>query len=192
VGRIRFVDADGTTRSRYFTVAAGVGADALLMARMDPKLKRRLGYLLYIVEATRIWLTHSFPLFRVSHRNGGNTPHEIEASQLLAVRVRSFGGALGKFAPGATVQSQNLCLLAFRTRSRLRYLRFLLAAVAGRHTFTRDIELIAADSVECEPLEGSRAEIYVEADGEPLGKLPARLDIAAESLTLLVPPGVQP
>lgn len=192
VGRITFRDAGGATRSRYFTVAAGVGADALLMARMDPALKRRLGYILYIIEATRIWITHSFPLFRVSHRNGSNTPHVLEASQLLAVRVRSFGGALGKLAPGATLQSQNLCLVAFKTRSRLRYLRFLLAVVAGRHTFSDDIELIEADSVECQPRNGSRAEIYVEADGEPLGQLPVRIDIAAETLTLLIPQHAEP
>ena len=37
-------------RSRYFTVAAGVGADALFMSRLDPRLKRRFGYALYLVE----------------------------------------------------------------------------------------------------------------------------------------------
>lgn len=192
VGRITFRDAEGNARSRYFTVAAGVGADALLMARMDPVLKRRLGYILYMLEATRIWLTHSFPLFRVSYRSGQSTPHVLEASQLLAVRVRSFGGALGQLAPGATVQSQSLCLLAFKTRSRLRYMRFLLAVVAGRHTFSRDIELIQANSVECLPREGSRSDIYVEADGEPLGQLPVQLEVAAETLTLLVPPHAEP
>jgi diacylglycerol kinase family enzyme len=192
VGRITFNNRDGLSQSRYFTVAAGIGADALLMARMDPVLKRRLGYLLYIVEAFRIWITHSFPLFNATFVNGGGKPRVLEASQLLAVRVRSFGGVLGELAPGATLHGQNLCLLAFKTRSRLRYLRFLLAVVAGRHSFSNEIELIAADTVECLPREGSHSHIYVEADGELLGQLPVRIEIAAETLNLLIPLNAEP
>ena len=51
VGRIHYRDTDGNPGSRYFTVAAGVGADALLMSRLDARLKRRLGYMLYLIEA---------------------------------------------------------------------------------------------------------------------------------------------
>src|SRR6266567_4197739 len=192
VGRISFRDSGGEPCSHYFTVAAGVGADALLMARMDPVLKRRLGYLLYIVEAFRIWVGHSFPLFNATFANGHGKPRVVETSQLLAVRVRSFGGVLGELAPGATLHGQNLCLLAFKTRSRLSYLRFLLAVVAQRHSFRKDIELIAADTVECLPRNGSRSRVYVEADGELLGQLPVRIEVAAETLTLLIPPHAEP
>ena len=66
VGRIHFVDAAGNPGSRYFVVAAGVGADALLMSRLDTRLKRRLGYVLYLIEAFRIWATSSFPLFEAA------------------------------------------------------------------------------------------------------------------------------
>ena len=63
VGRIFYRDSDGVEQSRYFTVAAGIGADALLMSRLDAELKRRLGYALYLVEAFRVWATSPFPLF---------------------------------------------------------------------------------------------------------------------------------
>jgi YegS/Rv2252/BmrU family lipid kinase len=193
VGRIFFRDGDGVEQSRYFTVAAGVGADALLMARMDPTLKRRLGYVLYMVEAFRIWATHPFPLFKAKFgTNGNGKPHEIDASQILAVRVRSFGGALGTLAPGATLHSENLCLLAFKTRSRIRYLRFLLAVLGKRHTFSGDVELLQADTVECAPRNGSRTRVYVEADGEVLGQLPVRIEVASKTLTLLIPPNARP
>jgi YegS/Rv2252/BmrU family lipid kinase len=191
VGRISYRNGDGDEHWRYFTVAAGVGADALLMARMDPMLKRRLGYLLYMVEAFRIWASHSFPLFQARFGANGNGKSRVEeASQLLAVRVHSFGGVLGTLAPCATLHSDKLCLLAFKTRSRYRYLRFLLAVVGQRHTFSRDVEMVQADSVECLPQNGAR--VYVEADGEVLGHLPVRIEVAAETLTLLIPPAAQP
>jgi len=193
VGQIFYQNGDGSEHCRYFTVAAGVGADALLMARMDPTLKRKWGYLLYVVEAFRIWLSHPFPMFHARFaQNGNGRPHLADASQLLAVRVRSFGGILGTLAPGATLHSNSLSLVAFKTRSRLRYLRFLLAVVGQRHTFSSDVELVNADSVECLPQNGSSSRVYVEADGEVLGHLPARLEIASKQLTLLIPPGVRP
>jgi diacylglycerol kinase (ATP) len=192
VGRILYRTEGGEEKCKYFTVAAGVGADALLMARMDPVRKRKWGYLLYVFEAFRIWATHPFPLFQVRFTKKGNgRPHVTEASQLLAVRVRSFGGLLGTLAPGASLHSDSLCLLAFKTRSRFRYLRFLLAVVGQRHTFSRDVELLQADTVECLPANGS-SRVFVEADGDVLGHLPARLEIAPEMLTLLIPPDAQP
>jgi YegS/Rv2252/BmrU family lipid kinase len=192
VGRISFQALDGSPQSRYFTVAAGIGPDALLMARMDPGLKRRLGYILYITEAFRLWVSHPFPLFEARVINDDGDECTVHASQILAVRIRSFGGALGQLAPGATLHSRQLSLVAFKTRSRFRYLKFLLAVTAARQTFSRDVELITARSVECVPGPDARNPIYVEADGEVLGHLPVRMEMAAETLTLLVPPNAQP
>lgn len=193
VGRISYRTGDGVEHCRYFTVAAGVGADALLMKRMDPILKRKWGYLLYVIEAFRLWISHPFPLFQAKFTKIGNgRPRVADASQILAVRVRSFGGLLGTLAPGATLHSDNLCLVAFKTRSRYRYLRFLLAVIGQRHTFSDGVELLQADTVECLPRNGSSSRVYVEADGEVLGQLPARIEIASKTLTLLIPPDAQP
>jgi diacylglycerol kinase (ATP) len=193
VGRIHFRDTDGVARSRYFTVAAGVGADALLMSRLDVRLKRRLGYLLYMIEATRIIFTHGFPLFEAEVPAGVNgNARVLEVSQLLAVRVRSFGGALQNLAPGASLRNGNLSMLAFKTQSRFRYILFMLAVIAQRHTFRREVELVETSSIECRLRKGSKEELFVEADGEVLGMLPAKLEVVPHSLMLLVPPGVQP
>ena len=193
VGRIFFQESNGAQGWRYFTVAAGIGADALLMSSMDPELKRRYGYALYIYEAFKIWATNPFPLFDASFStNGDGTPRVAQVSQLLAVRIRSFGGALGEFVPGATLRKKDLSVIAFKTRSRIDYLRFLLATVIGRQTFSRAVELVNADAVDCRPLNGSKSSVFVEADGEVLGALPARLELARETLNLLVPPGGKP
>lgn len=193
VGRIHFSDPSGNPNSRYFIVAAGIGADALLMSRLDARLKRRLGYILYLIEAIRIWATSSFPLFEaVLPVNGNGRGRVLNVSQLLAVRVRSFGGALRRLAPGASLRNGSLSLLAFQTQSRIRYLLFLLAAIAGTHTFKREVELLETPSIECHARDGSKEALFVEADGEVLGSLPVRLEVVPHSLTLLIPPGAQP
>jgi YegS/Rv2252/BmrU family lipid kinase len=193
VGRIHYRDSAGKPGARYFLVAAGIGADALLMSRLDTQLKRRLGYVLYLIEAFHIWATSSFPLFEaVLPSNGNGCGRVVEVSQLLAVRVRSFGGVLRTLAPGASLRNGNLSLLAFKTQSRLRYLLFLLAAITGTHTFKREVELLNTPSIECRPRNGSHDELFVEADGEVLGCLPVRLEVVPHSLTLLVPQNAHP
>jgi diacylglycerol kinase (ATP) len=191
VGHIFYRDGGGATHSRYFTVAAGIGADAQLMYRLDAKLKRQFGYALYAVEGLRVLATHTFPTFEaVFTTRGSHKPRVEEVSQLLAVRIKDFGGMLHHFAPGAALENHTLRLVAFKTRNRFDYLRFLLAVVFRRQTFHSRIELLDADSVECRARKGSITRVYVEADGESLGEVPVKIEIVPGALTLLVPPRV--
>jgi len=193
VGHIFYTDPEGINRSRYFTVAAGVGADAIFMSQLDPTLKRRFGYALYMVVALRVWATHTFPLFKarfVAHETGNE--REEEVSQLLAVRIRDFGGILQNLVPGATLHKDRLRLIAFKTRSRMQYLGFILAIIFRRRAFSAKIELFDAAAVECRIPEGSSASVFVEADGELLGALPVRIEIVPEALTLLIPSHARP
>ncbi len=193
VGQISYRDAAGAMRSRYFTVAAGVGADALFLSRLDPGLKRRFGYILYLIEGFRVWATYSFPLFQATFvERASAQPRVEEISQLLAVRIRDFGGVLHSLAPGATLHKNSLRLVAFKTRSRLSYFRYVMAAVFGRPRSTREIELLDAVSVECRASNGSSARVYAEADGELLGDLPVRIEIVPEAVTLLIPLDAKP
>jgi diacylglycerol kinase (ATP) len=167
------------------------------MSRLDARLKRRLGYVLYLIEAFRIWATHSFPLFEIilpasGSVTGSGDGRVVEVSQLLVVRVRSFGGVLRYLAPGASLRNGKLSLLAFKTRSRFRYMLFLLAVIAGRHTFAREVELVESPSVECRVRNGCREQLFVEADGEVLGLLPVRIEVVPGALNLLIPRGAQP
>lgn len=188
VGRIYFRDSAGAEHSRYFTVAAGIGADAHLMYRLDAKLKRRFGYALYAVEGLRVLVNHSFPQFEAALvERPGDDPRLETVTQLLAIRIRNFGGMLQNLAPGAALRNQNLRLVAFKTRNRFDYVRFLAAVIFRRHTFSQRIEILDAVSVECHAQGASQARVFVEADGELLGSLPARIEIVLDAVTVLVP-----
>jgi YegS/Rv2252/BmrU family lipid kinase len=192
-GLISYRDTTGATPSRYFTVAAGVGADALFLSMMDPGLKRRIGYVLYLITGFRVWATYSFPLFEATFvERGSSQPRVVKISQLLAVRIRDFGGVLHNLAPGATLHNDGLRLVAFKTRSRIDYFRFMMAVIFGRQKFSRQIELLDAVSVECRALNGSSQRVFAEADGELLGSLPVKIEIVPQAITLLIPNGARP
>lgn len=193
VGRITTSDRSGEPQSRYFIVAGGVGADALLLSRMDTRRKRRWGYLLYLWEGMHVWARYRFPSFECEFVDGkSGESRKFLASQLLAVRIRNFGGAMGSLAPGATIHGEELRLLAFKTRRRADYFRFLVPVLLGRKSLVPSIELHDAVHVECRSVEEWRENIMAEADGEVLGELPVKFEVVPNALRLLIPEGARP
>lgn len=185
VGVIRYTGFNGEIAKKFFIVAAGIGVDAHLFYKLNPLVKSRLGMAAYYAKATRLWLTHPLEKFRVEVDGVG-----AEVSQLLAVRIRFFGGVLRELAPGASLDRDDLRLVLFKTRSRLAYLRYILRGVFGQVWEIRGIDLSYGEQISCEPLnrESSRDfRIFVEADGELLGTLPAEIRMLPDALNLLAP-----
>jgi len=192
VGRIVFQDFSGQSDSRYFTVTAGVGVDAHLFYKLNRVTKGKFGMLAYYMKATHLWLTHDMKLFKVG-ATASKTPPDNDTvqwqqvSQLLAVRINQFGGILRELAPGASLERKALRLVSFKTRNRLIYLAYILRGLFGQRWAVRGIELADAEHVICEALTEKGARIFVEADGELLGTLPAEITIIPDAFTLLVP-----
>jgi diacylglycerol kinase (ATP) len=193
LGRVEYVDLEGNPGSRFFTVAAGIGVDAHLFYKLNPLVKGHLGMAAYYAKATRLWLTHPMEKFAVEvdgaagANNGRGSANQV--SQLLAVRIRNFGGVLRELAPGASLDRDDLRLVLFRTRSRLAYLNYIVRGLVGAQWEVDGIDLVHSLRIECQPLADSTASsrIFVEADGELLGTLPAAISIVPDALALLVP-----
>src|SRR5439155_22988723 len=93
--------------------------------------------------------------------NGEIQPHDV--SQVLAVRIRFFGGMLRELAPGASLKRNDLRLVLFHTQSRFTYLRYIIRGLLGTHWTGKGIELANAESVRCRALAESHR-VFVEAD----------------------------
>ena len=186
VGRVEYLDLSGNQGSRFFTVAAGVGADAHLFFKLNPVVKGQLGMAAHYAKATRLWLTHPMENFAVEMEQ-----IRAEVSQLLAVRIQNFGGVLRQLAPGASLDRDDLRFVLFRTRSRLAYLRYIIRGMVGARWQVEGIELVHGARMVCRSLPsnnpGSDRRILVEADGELLGTLPVQIGIVPNALSLLVP-----
>ena len=189
VGRVEYRDFDGNRGSRFFIVAAGIGADAHLFYKLNPLVKGHLGMAAYYAMATRLWLTHPMENFTIETEPG----KRVDVSQLLAVRIRNFGGVLRELAPGASLERDDLRLVLFRTRSRLAYLRYIVRGLVGAKWRVGGIELVHGMKVACRSRDdaGSDVRIFVEADGELLGTLPVEICVVPDAVTLLVPLALQ-
>jgi diacylglycerol kinase (ATP) len=186
VGRATYQDLAGQPACRYFAVTLGAGVDAHLFHELDVSMKVRLGMLAYYLKATWLWLTHSMHRFAVEFRTPDGTLRGMEVSELLAIRISNFGGVLRELAPGASLDRNDFRLVLFRTRSRIKYLGYIVRGLVGARWRIGGIELAHSTRVVCKPLAGHWP-TYLEADGEILGTLPAEINLVPDALTLLVP-----
>ena len=181
--------ADGAPQaSRYFIAIAGAGVDARMLYQMNIAAKQWGGMSAYYGEAFRLFLTHRFQRFQVEWSDRQGAAHCAAVTQIMAVRLRQFGGVLRWLAPDADLESDDLQLVLFHTANRFSYCLYLLRALLQKRWKTPGVDLVCAREATCRSIPGEPSEhVYAEADGELLGGLPLRFSTVAKALTLLVP-----
>lgn len=191
LGHIEYQNFSGQSASRYFTVAAGIGVDAHLFYKLTTALKKRSGMTAYYLKAWHLWATHRMRKFEVEYTDKNGSTQNALLTELLAVRIRFFGNILRELVPGASLECADLRAVMCRTSSRNAYLRYVARAMLGRQWTVDGIDLLSCAEILCrQTLEGdgsSEDRVYVEADGELLGRLPARLTMVPDALSLVVP-----
>jgi len=211
LGRIEYIDLDGKPGTRFFVVAAGAGVDAHLFYKLHSGIKQRMGMAAYYAKAWQLWFSHLMPRFAVEFAETGTAEkRRAEVTELMAIRIRNFGGVLRELAPGASLDRDDVRVVSCRTASRLAYLAYVTRGLLRRNWKVPGIDLAFSSRVSCTYLDPSPAagkptaetklaetkisetkisetKIYVETDGELVGTLPAEITVVPNALTLLAP-----
>ena len=190
LGQITCTDLSGVRKTRYFVLATGIGVDAHLFYKLLTGTKQRLGMGAYYAKAWHMWFTYHMTRFRVEYITPeGGEPRTGEVTELLAVRIREFGGIVRELAPGASLDRNDVRLILCHTGRRLAYLAYVTRSLLGRKWTIPGIELAYSTNARCDYAEPGKParKIYVEADGELIGSLPAEISIVPDALTLLAP-----
>ena len=197
LGRIEFLDFTGKSGTRFFVVAAGCGVDAHLFYKLHAGSKHRMGMAAYYAKAWQLWFSYPMTRFAVEFaETGSDARRRADVTELMAVRIRNFGGVLQELAPGASLERDDLRLVYCRTASRFAYLLYVVRGLLRCNWKVPGIELASTGRVQCrylfEARDGGRvpaapSKIYVEADGELVGTLPAEIAVVPDALTLLAP-----
>ncbi len=194
LGRISYADMQGNSGIRYFVIAAGVGVDAHLFYKLHTGVKQRMGMSAYYAKAWHLWFSYPMTRFVAEYvETGSNAQQRAEVTELMAIRIRNFGGVLQELAPGASLDRDDMRVVSCRTASRAAYLAYVTRGLLRLPWTIPGIDLAHSTKVSCRYKSDSVApqdqrKIYVEADGELLGTLPAELTVVPNALTLLAPP----
>ena len=166
---------------RYFLSMVGVGLDAQIVSDVNPKIKKATGKFAYWVAGFKQMV-------------GPLTPFEATVDGVtrpcgfaLASRLRNYGGDL-EIATSASLLSNHFETLFFEGTNPLRYIGYMMGVVVRQHKRLPGVEVQAVQVIEFRPT--TSQVVYVQADGELIGVLPARVEICEEALTLLTPLGL--
>ena len=165
-----------TGARRHFVLMAGIGLDASVVRRVQPRLKKRIG-------------KGAFWISGLSHlANWNPLPFTLEidnrkySATFAAIgNAARYGGDLS-ITPGARIDEPEFEICIIDTLSRVRYLHLLSHALrAGMPRDKREVQFVKSASVK------ASGDAAVQVDGELIGQLPMRFEIAPESLEVIVP-----
>ena len=165
-----------TNETRHFVLMAGIGLDASVVRRVQPRLKKRIGKGAFWISGLShlaTWNPRPFTL-----EIGGQN---YTATFAAIGKSARYGGDLA-ITPGARLDQPEFEICIIGTTSRLRYLHLL--SYAMRNGMPRDkpeVRFVKAVSVK------ARGDAQVQVDGELIGQLPMRFEIAPHSLEVIVP-----
>jgi len=195
IGHVQVRGFSGESVTRYFTVAVGVGVDAHLFYKLNAAVKQRLGIAAYYYKAWHLWFSHRMERFAVEWNGSAQSAARQRRgiTEMLAVRIRNFGGILQELAPGASLDRDDLRMVLCCNCSRLSYLLYVIRGFLHTRWRVSGVELFHSEGIRCdyERRDGAEdsAKVYVEADGELIGTLPAEVTIVRDALTILMPKG---
>jgi len=167
---------ENTHESRHFVLMAGIGLDASVVRRVQPSLKKRIGKGAFWVSGLSHLATWN-PRPFILEING----HEYTSTFAAIGKAAKYGGDLA-ITPGARLDQPEFEICIIDTRSRLRYLHLLSQAMRnGMPRNTSEVQFVNAVSVR------AHGDAQVQIDGELIGHLPMRFEIAPHSLQVIVP-----
>jgi diacylglycerol kinase family enzyme len=159
----------------FFLACASVGPDSRAVAEVSLPLKARIGKLAYAWAFGRILLDWRRSPIRL--RWDGR---ELACEAFYVAKGRYFAGPWS-FAPKADIEQPLLHVVALARARRRDFARFAFALWRGRPV---DV-LPGATAFTCTALEAQAdLPLPLQADGDPVGTLPASISLHGEALSL--------
>jgi diacylglycerol kinase (ATP) len=191
LGLVRIIHEDGSRAERIFSVMAGMGLDAKIFQKTDPKLKKAIGWFAYVEGGLKSLPT----LFeRMDVSVDGREPRNLKVVSLIIGNVGWLPGRI-TLMPDAALDDGILDVAAVGPRRFWNWIDFW-----GRVTWVENLRenrqlrhLIdqTADVRTLENLNGKKIRVtpenpvFIQLDGDPLGSvLEAEFEVQPRAVTV--------
>ena len=185
-GRTRVIDAGRLTSGnhvRHFCNIASCGISAAIAeAATNATLARRLGpKKLFLLKTVTTLATYRFRHVRIEI--DGSLDRSLDIALVALANGGWFGGGM-KVAPGADLTDGLFDIVVVRGDTKLQLIGNLARIYDGSHLAHRAVEVLRGRRVTLTPGDESGRPVFIEADGEPAGHLPASFEILPRALVL--------
>jgi diacylglycerol kinase family enzyme len=167
----------GVANGRRFTLMAGIGLDAEVVASVNPRLKRRTGKFAYAVATLQRWLEYRRHRFRIEI---DGVPHEAAAAVVANGHYYA-----GRFvcAKEARLTEPMLHVCLFEKPGRWQALYYMVGLFAGFLPRLKTYRVVPGREIAILD-DASRP---VQGDGDVIARLPVRIRVAEETIPLVMP-----
>ena len=182
LGRIDSVGFASLSRAatpvgRRFLLMAGAGLDAQVVASVNLGLKRLAGKFAYVWGACVEAFSYRFPPLTVRIDDVAHA-----AFGAIVCRARHYGGAF-IVAPRARLNADMFQVCLLKQPGAVNALRYATALMRGNLAAQADVEIMMARHIVIDGPAGAP----VQVDGDIRARLPAVIDMAQETIELIVP-----
>lgn len=167
----------GLVNGRHFLTMAGVGFDAEVVASVDARLKRALGKLAYVWRMAVEMFRYRYPMFTVTVDGA-----RFQAASAIVAKGHFYGGQF-ICAPDARLSDPSFEVCLFLRGGRWHVARYALALAFGVLGKLPTVRIVRGRDITLDGPAGAP----VQADGEVVAQLPARIQISTQRMNLLRP-----
>lgn len=180
--QVRCVDI-GLCQERAFLLWAGVGLDAFIVHRLEPRTRWEKHFAVVQYAASAIWNASSWRGMNLAVEVDGKF---IQGHFLLAVvsNIHLYAGGYAELSPDARLDDGLMDLWLFRGETLGDTVQLAWDLISGQHLQSGQVECIPFRSLRL----SSDSPMYVQLDGEPVdtqGSVSVR--VAPKALRVLVP-----
>lgn len=181
-GRTWDVDV-GVCNQTPFLLWAGVGLDAFVVRRIEPRTRPQKNLAVVQYAASALWNATGWEGMNLRVRSDGD---EVRGHFLLAVisNIRLYAGGLAKISPNARLDDGAMDLWLFEGNSMADTVQRAWDLWAGKHAQSEYVHCIPIQKATLE----SESPLYVQVDGEPLeAQARVEIEIHTRALRILLP-----
>jgi len=171
----------GEVNGRRFTLMAGIGLDADVVASVDPSLKRATGKFAYAVATARRWLGYRRHSFRIEI---DGVPHDAAAA--VVAKGHFYAGRF-VCAADARITEPTLHVCLFEKPGRWPALCYMAGLFGGFLPRLRSFRIVPGREVTILGEAPRGTARPVQGDGDVIARLPVRIRIADETVPLVMP-----
>jgi diacylglycerol kinase (ATP) len=179
VGCIRLSEVSGEGEvSIHFLLMAGAGFDAGVVRELTRGKISMWGKAAYFYTGLRVLSHYTHALLSVTVDQG----KVIKGYSAVIGKAHYYGGGY-EITPQASLFDDTLDLCLFQGEGAWNMLRYVWGVLRKKHLGYSDVYYCKAKEIEI----SSQVEVFVQADGDLCGRLPAYLSVKKGALTVMLP-----
>lgn len=181
-GVTRQVDI-GKCGDRYFLLWSGIGIDAFVVHRIEPREQWEKNFTLVRYAADVVWSASRWQGVDIRVLVDGT---QVEGKYMLVEvsNIRLYAGGLATLSPQATLDDGLMELWLFEGDSLEEILRQAWALLSGRHVNSERVKFVQFKRIVLE----SDSPIYLQMDGEPeVGGRHLAISVLPRQLKVIIP-----